>query len=418
MSHPRDVVMVTVDSLRADHCGFMGYHGDTTPYLDSLADDALVFENAVAPAGATNGSTPVFTTGEYPVSRGGESVRDRVSRHLSARETIAERFQRLGYRTAAISANPWVSRYFGYDTGFESFEDFFDDETAEEEGKKRRDNKLSMLSQVASWWQGQDMYMTWEAFYDDIEARLDEARSDDRPYFLWVFLVDAHMPYLPPKGYRSQSVLRSYAGNALLYAGKNPPFDDWFRDTLVTAYDDTIRYTDAFMRRLLRDVGPDGSGEAGEEGPLVLFHADHGEAFGEGDGYGHAKATEEVLHVPMMVLNGPSGRIDAPFSLRHVPDLATGLATDPTFDPAAEFDSPVAMGRTYQPSWAVRGESFIYAETPHETRLKSVAGSGRDLYDDDLRSLCHEIVEWERESTAERERLLEASEVVAEDPAL
>ncbi len=413
MEDPRDVILVTVDSLRADHCGFMGYHGDTTPFLDGLADDALVFENAVAPAGATNGSTPAFTTGEHPVAKPEESVRDRVSRHLKARETIGERFQRLGYRTAAISANPWVSRYFGYDAGFEEFEDFFgdDDESAREAGKKRRDNKLSMLAQVTSWWRGQDMYMTWEAFYDDIRSWLDEAREDDRPFFLWVFLVDVHMPYLAPKEFRSQSLLQSYAGNALLYAGKNPPLGDWFRDTLVTAYDDTIRYTDAFMENLMDDA----EGSEDREDPLVVFHADHGEAFGENGGYGHAKATEEVLHVPMMVLNGPSGRVDAPFSLRGIPDLAAGLATDPDFDPASEFDSPLALARTYQPAWAVRGESFLYATTPHGDRLTSTLGSGRDLHNDDLQAFCEEVVEWERESSAERERILDAAAAVTDE---
>jgi arylsulfatase A-like enzyme len=410
MDDPRDVILVTVDSLRADHCGFMGYDGDTTPVLDEVAEDGLVFENAVAPAGATNGSTPVFMTGEYPVSKPDESVQERVRRHLEARENVAQRFQRRGYRTGAFTANPWTSRYFGYDAGFEDFEDFFaeDDETAREEGERRRERKNTMLSQVISWWEGQDMFMSWETFYDDVQEWLADAREDDRPYFLWLFLVDVHMPYLPPEGYRSQSQLRSYAGNAMLYAGKTPPMQDWFHDTLVTAYDDTIRYTDEFMDRLTRDVGPTRE-RGGEEDPLIVFHADHGESFGEDDVYGHGRPADEVFHVPLVVANGPSGRIESPTSLRCLPELTVGLATDDEFAPVETYDSPIAVGRTNQPSWLVRGRDWLYADTPHGERLERVGRERGPLENDDLRAVGRSVADQERESARERERILDAT---------
>jgi len=124
MSTRRNVVLVTVDSLRTDRTGLAGGDGSLTPTLDALA-----FTDAIAPGPATGASVPETVTGEFPLRDDveystGMSWDEQVRHHLAAHETVAERFSRMGYRTGAFSTNPWVSKHYGYDAGFDDFEDF------------------------------------------------------------------------------------------------------------------------------------------------------------------------------------------------------------------------------------------------------------------------------------------------------
>ena len=408
MTEQRDVVLVTVDSLRADHCGFMGYEADVTPTLDEVAEEGLVFEQAIAPAGTTSGSVPAFLTGEHPVDREWFATdtdkRTWIREHLAARETLPERLARRGYETAAFTANPWTSRYFGFDRAFDHFEDFMDEDVASgfvESGLKRRSKGFSLLSQMLNWWQGQDMFMAWEAFYDDVVAWLEEA---DSPYFLWIFLVDVHMPYLPGAGYRSQSRLLTYPANAGLFAGRSPAPGSRLHDVLVRAYDDTIRYTDAFVERLLEDLG--------ESSPLTVVHADHGEEFGEHGTYGHGVHMHEAdVHVPLVVANGPTGRIEAPFSLLELPELVTALAADEPYD---HLTGPYATCRNYDPELAVRGRDWKYVWRPDGEALYDVAdGTERPLRDEALADVGRAIVRGWRADDREKCRVKEAAADVA-----
>lgn len=410
-SEPRDVILITVDSLRADHCGFMGYEGGTTPVLDQLAERGLVFENAVAPAVATRGSVSSFFTGSYPIDR--PDLDDRTEdlrRHARARELLPERFSRMGYRTAAFTANPWTSRFFGYDQGFDDFEDFMDEDLSQSfiKGEGKNENKVvSLAVQLLNWWQGQDMFMSWEAFYDDVRAWLDEAREDDEPFFLWVFLVDAHMPYLPPKRYRSRSILQSYPANSWLFAGSDERFESLFHDTLLDSYDDTIRYTDAFMGQLVEDLG---GPELDEDDPLLVFHADHGEAFGEHGDYGHgSNLYDESVHVPLLVYNGPTGRVTEPVGLYGFGDVLVDLANGDELD----VDSPVARSRNFQPKRAVRGENWKYISTPDGEELYALdddPGEFTPIDDGELVELGRRLIDDWEQADAERRRIIEATD--------
>lgn len=408
MAEQRDVILVTVDSLRADHCGFMGYEEDVTPTLDSVATEGLVFENAVSPAGTTSGSVPAFFTGEHPIDREWFSTdtdkRTWIREHLAARDTLPERMARRGYDTAAFTANPWTSRYFGFDRGFDQFEDFMDEDVASgfvEKGLKRRSTAFSLLSQMLNWWQGQDMFMAWEAFYDDVVAWLERAES---PYFLWLFLVDVHMPYLPGDGYRSQSRLSTYPANVGLFTGRSPEVGSRLHETLVQAYDDTIRYTDAFVEQLFDDLG--------DEDPLTVFHADHGEEFGEHGTYGHGiNMYEEDVHVPLVVANGPTDRVEEPFSLLDLPDLVTSLSEGGEYD---HLTAPYVTCRNYDPTLAVRGRDWKYVWRPDSEALyELVDGEERPLQDRALADLGRDLVRQWLDGDREKVRIGEAAADVA-----
>lgn len=408
MTEPRDVVLVTVDSWRADHCGFMGYDRPVTPALDAIAAEGLVFENAIAPSPETNGSVPAMLTGEYTnpdLESDVENYTERTRRHMETSRTLPGRFAERGYETAAFTANPWTSRYFGFDLDFDHFEDFMDENLSSglvEGGSDKRGLATDLLAQLLNWYQGQDMFMSWESFYDDVLAWIDGA---DSPYFLWLFLVDVHMPYFPPDGYRSRSRLLTYPANVSLFAGR---YESLFHDVLVDSYDDTIRYTDDFFRRFFADVDGD---------PLVAITGDHGDAFGENGVYGHGpEISEETLHVPLVVANGPTGRVERPISLRRLPELLPALAAGGSHEP---FLEPTVWARNYDPAILVRGQNWRYEWRPDDDLLEVRSnGEWNRTTNPALSSLGAALVETAIETERERERVLTAADAVTEAASL
>lgn len=399
MTEMSDVVLVTIDSLRADRCGFLGSDRGLTPAMDRLAREGLVFENAVAPDGATSGSSASFMTGRYPIERPtAEDRTETIRGHLASAVTVPELFKRMGYRTAAFTANPWTSRHFGYQSGFDLFEDFMDEDTSGDglrEKEKNHGPVGELASQLLDWWRGQDMYMSWDAYYDRVQSYLESVRDSDEPFFLWLFLVDVHMPYLPPKGYRSQSALGAYAANAWLFAGANQDrlLGGRLRDRLLTAYDDTVRYTDEFVGRLADDLDDD---------TALCVHADHGESFGERGHFGHGYLYEKTIRVPMFVANHAPGRIERPTSLRELPELLAGLARDEEITDSDR--SPVVTSRNSIDWRLVYGGRWRYMETPDGEQL--VDESGSDIESEGLLSLARQVTRQRREAETERRRIM------------
>ncbi|MBZ6495385.1 sulfatase-like hydrolase/transferase [Natrinema longum] len=407
-----DVILITVDSWRADYCGFMGGPDDLTPTLDSLAEDGLVFENAIAPAPETNSSVATMLTGQYQnpsLESDGTDYTECTRNHMRTRRSLPQRFGELGYETAAFTANPWTSRYFDFDHDFDHFEDFMEQSLSAgfvDGGADQRGLIGDVAAQLANWYQGQDMFMNWEAFYGDVRAWLDGAES---PYFLWLFLVDVHMPYFPPSGYRSRSRLLTYPANASLFAGQHElPFESVFRDVLVDSYEDSIRYTDEFFGQLTADVGGD---------PLIAITGDHGEAFGENGVYGHGpEVSEEMLHVPFVVANGPDETVERPFSLRDLPRLLPRLATGATFE---DLLDTTVWARNYDPAVAIRGRDWRFEWRPDEQHVEVLEnGEWERRRVPELELLGRELLESHIEAERERGRVLDAVDSLAAEAAL
>ena len=410
MSGDKNVVLVTIDSFRTDYCGVDG-DPDTMPTLTEEGD-RLVFENAVAPGAATFASATSFLTGTDPVERPGDTDGGREERktyvrgHMDARRSVAEEFSERGYETAAFTANPWTSRYFGFDDGFDHFEDFMDEDATSDvlEGGKRESTVGTVATNAVNWWQGQDMFMSWEALADEI---FEWTEAADEPYFLWVFLVDSHLPYLPPEGYRTQSRLKTYPANMALLQGRHDlPFESVCHDVLTTAYENTLEYTDEFLAELTEEVGDD---------TPVVVHGDHGEVFGEHGMYGHGRQLyDELVNVPLVVCNGPSGRVADPFSLRQLPDLLHGLASgDETVH--ERLTEPYVFAGTRRPNVAVRGRDWKYIWSPEKRELYDLDdGEDEQLDDKELRVVGQDLVDFWRGSRAEKERVVEAAQDLAE----
>ena len=407
------VVLVTFDSFRHDHCGFAGYERDTTPTLDRMAEEGLVFENAVAPGPSTPEAMPIILTGSHPRSLD-PAVEDEflerqqtLREHMQARETLAERFSRRGYATAGFSPNPYTSRYFGFDEGFDKYEDFID-------GSRERlydgmlDGVLDELDLeglfparvLLNWVQREEVFKPWEAFYNDI---IEWTESVDRPYFLWVLLMDTHDPYLVPDEYRTQSRRATYHANWRLWKqGHEPPFSETTHDRLVRAYDDTIRYSDAFLERLLGDLSGD---------PLVAVHGDHGEAFGEHGTYGHQQRLyEENIHVPLVVHGGPEGAVKEAFPLAETPRLLLELASGEE----CSVDAEPARARTLGGNrTAIRSRDWKYLRGPEGTELYDLASDPEEsetLGESELRESCRVLADRWIADDIERQSVTQAVE--------
>jgi arylsulfatase len=370
----RNIVLLSVDSLRADYC----YSSDLpTPAVDALADSGCRFETAVAPGPATYESMPAVFTGRQPGPsgpQGGINKRERITTHLEAHRPLPERLQDRGYTTIGVTPNPFTSRQFGFDTGFDRFVDFFD---ASGFGGDLRERIVSRwadgefvggLRFAANMLGLGDVSVScWTVLSEAMEALEDVSE----PFFLWLMFLDPHWPYRPPAKYRdSTGLVDRYRANwrASNLADGTPSDRDV--DVLRALYRGTIRDVDDCLGRL-RD-------ELGRYDPAYVFHSDHGEAFGEHGRFGHGGLLyEENVRVPFVVGNvGNRPNPERPVSLREIPRLVTSLSDgDPEF-------SGLTADRTYAISErgdvCVRGAGWKYYS----------GDGGRRFYD--LRTDSHE----------------------------
>ncbi|WP_436926768.1 sulfatase [Halosimplex amylolyticum] len=402
----QNVILVTIDSLRADHCGFMGYDRDTTPTLDAMADDGMVFKNAIAPGPRTPESLPAMFTGRYPDYEGEDgdttnNTQDRIQRLLSSSVSIPERFKSMGYETAAFTPNPWTSRYFGFDQGFDHFEDFMSDDRSQSiwERMVRGGGSTALVATrlLLSWLQRENTFKPWRSFADDIERWATQA---DEPYFLWIFLLDVHFPYLPESEYRTQSRWRTYEANLRLYAEpQDEPYSSRVHDQLVTGYDDAICYTDNCLRWLKDHLG-------GSNTSFVVT-ADHGEGFGDHGTYGHHdQLYQENIHVPFVVTGGPSASIESPLTLRKLPRLLTSVAREEWNAVENSVEPIVGTKTTDESIEAVRGTDWKYIDKGGDGELYTITGNTETQIDDtDLRSDAADTLAGWRERNAERDRV-------------
>ncbi len=307
---PRNVVLICIDTLRADHLSCYGYERQTTPALDDLAGESLLFTNTRSTAGWTKPSVPSFLTGTYPLEHGvylggSDSGAGRASDVLPASATtLAEVFRDAGYQAAAFVKNAQLSKGLGFEQGFDLYVD-------------RAGDAREIRWRATDWL---------------------EARDPERPFFLYLHLLDAHWPWPVPEEYRGK-----WADGAVL---ADLWRDDWseLRDHLNASgvdaespeagalrdvYDGAIRWVDDQLALFLAELEEEGLGDD----TVVCVISDHGEEFFEHGRLGHGHglwdnllAVPWILHVP----GGPAGRIDAPASLVDVfPTLLSAARLEP-----------------------------------------------------------------------------------------
>lgn len=289
----------------------------------------------------------VYRNWEQKRDRLGER-RKRLRQHLTRYGTLAERLHEQGYSTAGITANPWTSRDTAFHRGFDEFYAAGDDPVI-----RRDDLFTTVFSRLSD--SSVDWLLRWTDFYGVVERA---RRSLTEPYFLWVFLLDPHQPYFAPRQYRVENTaLEMYYSN-IRYNYNTNPFDRLSKHLharLARAYRDACRSVDGFVRTLTTDLQDDD--------PVLVVHADHGEAFHEHGTYGHRPVLyEENIHVPFLIHNsGRQDRIEDQVTLRRLPEIVSSLAdSSAAFEPQSVTDEFVISTTEEGERISIRNEEWKY----------------------------------------------------------
>ena len=246
---PHNVLLVTIDTLRADHLGAYGYERPTSPELDAFARTAVVFDGAHSSSSWTLPGVASLMTGYYTSTHRCWNGRSSLAPSFA---TLAEALGEAGYRTGAVVSHVFLDPRYGLDQGFEDYDDELVHATKE-------DSHTAISSPAIT-----DKALGWLA------------ERGDEPWFLWVHYFDPHEVY------------QAHAGFSERFGVERP----------VDLYDGEIAFTDHHVGRLL-----DGLDELGlARSTIVALTSDHGEEFGDHGGTGHrATLHAEVQRVPLMI---------------------------------------------------------------------------------------------------------------------
>ncbi len=289
-----NIVLYVVDTVRADRLGVYGYEKPTSPRLDSLAEGAVLFENAYAQSSWTRPAVASLFTGLLPPAHRTVGRRSVLPEEAT---TLTEILSANGYEGLGLVRNPNVGAAFGFSQGFARFR------------SEDRDRDQTMLDRVRLW--------------------LDERQDPERPFFLYLHAIDPHGPYAPapefeqmfdaggaPANYRTVRYLLQ------LNQGEVQP-DPGTAEALSRLYDAEVAQNDRAFGQLLDEL--EARGLAGDT--AVIYVSDHGEEFEEHGRWEHGISLyEEVLRIPLVMrLPGIAPRrIETP--AQHVDLLPTLLA--------------------------------------------------------------------------------------------
>lgn len=298
-----NVVLISVDTTRASHLTPYGYHRDTTPYLKELADESILFSDAMAQCGTTPQSLSSLFTGLYPYTDDLLAPNGKFlflkRKHMTLARVLADR----GYFTHAITASVQSSNVTGVDLGFKTFNGIT---IGSEPGSSVRRTAPEMTELASDW--------------------LEKRSQSGTPFFLWLHYLDPHYPYSAPADYEQffnddeddQSeeepddeihLYRFDEKHSLRY-----PLSNRDLHRLILDYDREVRFTDDSIRTLM-----EGALRPYLENTIVIYTSDHGEALGDHAMISHNDLYRSILRVPLILRlpsQKPPGRVvDAPVML-------------------------------------------------------------------------------------------------------
>lgn len=326
-----DILLITVDSLRADHVSAYGYSRETTPFIDEFATDGRTFTNAFSHAGATRFSFPSILTSSTAKMFGG------VERLSGDRTLISEVLHDGGYRTAGFHSNAFLSGQLGYGRGFEKYCDAQSETSTTARLRqyiKNSWNQDGIPFRTLKWlFDRTEQHAGVEvgSAYEVAEGMTDRALEwlsgiEDGPIFLWVHYMDVHHPYLPPDDYQTRFRNDPISDRRAVKLRRRMLEDPWQltasdKQDLIDLYDAEIRYVDSQISRLLEGVRD----ELGED-PITILTSDHGEEFGEHGQYSHNTLHDEGIHVPLVIHDGTAANHDEIVGLMDVPPTIANYA--------------------------------------------------------------------------------------------
>lgn len=279
-----DIFLLTIDALRADHLSCYGYSRQT-PFFNTLAEDMTFFESAFSVSSHTREAMPPLLSGYRP-----ERFAANGFVQVQESETLAGRLRSAGYQTGGFHSNPYLSRAYGFDTGFD---EFFDDLLLGQ-------NKFVALAQQAL----NKFVLNRGEYYaraPEINRRsLEWFDTRNEPAFLWNHYMDPHGPYCAPERHYAQQELSASDAESLYRRSWKAPesITEDEQKLLLDSYDDEIRYLDSQLESFFDELRERGL----LADALVIVTADHGDAFGEHGYYTHPRYLhEELIRIPLFV---------------------------------------------------------------------------------------------------------------------
>ena len=325
-----NILLITVDSLRYD---LTLTSNPQLSAIEELSEDGVVFEHAYSTGPGTTPSFPAMLTGTLPLSYGG------LGPLSDERPRVASNLRDAGLITGGFQSNPFLSRHFNYDVGFDTFEDYqnplmgiatriFPRGIELSNPRLRKlDEAFHLTDAIKKTYElvkGKPRpYVNAETITTDAINWLNDV---DDPFFGWVHYMDVHHPCYPPEQYRAQFGVAKISQTEVsewysqLLTQPNTLSEDEI-DSLRRLYDAAVLYTDDQINRLLKKLHKMDR----YEDTLIVYTSDHGELFGEYDGYGKPERMhDELLHIPLHIVNGPesiSKSSDELVSLLDIPPL-------------------------------------------------------------------------------------------------
>jgi arylsulfatase A-like enzyme len=306
-----NILLLTLDTVRADHLSLYGYKRNTTPHLAELARVATVFSHATASGDMTITSNAAILTGTYASWNGARPHQSSSGNGVPISNkypTLAEILSEHGYSTAAVVANSgFLTREWGFDRGFQ----FFDARGAVRMMPPQKEYLLrygarQVLHRVVDTAAFDMMFLRAGEINREAYGLLDRARSSGRPFFLFLNYMDAHSPYAPPPQFdelypaeKDLSIPDARYGQLFdqLAEGRGQ-MSEKERQHYISQYDGAIAYMDAEIGRLIAGLKQRGL----YENTLLIIVSDHGEAFGERDLIGHGlSVNKDQVDVPLIV---------------------------------------------------------------------------------------------------------------------
>ena len=319
-----NIILVSLDTLRAQNLSCYGYERDTSPFLDGLAAEGTLFEHAITPAATTAPAHMNVFTGLYPPTHG---IRTGAESKAADVTTIATTLRAAGYRTATFTENGFLIREKGSGDGFGSYVENAGD------GKNRAPGFAKRTFGQAGRW-------------------LEKNRQS--PFFLFIHTYQVHWPYEPPPGYRK--MFRKEVSDRA-----RPGLRKWRND-----YDREIRYLDDELKKFFDNLESAGL----DKSTIVILLGDHGEEFGEHGSFQHGTAVfDEILRVPL-IFWGP-GRIP---SARRIHDRVSLIDVVPTILDFVGLEIPESIEgislRLAIVEGAALAERTIFSEAQSRRRWK------------------------------------------------
>jgi arylsulfatase A-like enzyme/Flp pilus assembly protein TadD len=306
-----NVVVITIDTLRADHLGCYGDKQIKTPTIDALAQDGVRFERAYTPVPVTLPAHSSLFTGTYPLRSGMHDFADNKLNPSQA--TLASVLKENGYVTGAVIGSAVLDSRFGLNHGFDFYYDHFDFSRLQESNLDEMERSGDLVADQALGW-------------------LD--KNYQKKFFLWMHLYDPHYPYRPPS-----------------------PYSEQYKDR---PYDGEIAFADSQVGRLIRELKAKGV----YENTVIVLTGDHGESLGE-----HGEKTHgffiynATLHIPVIIRlpGGPSARTVS--ELITLPDLMPTVLSFLKIDVPSDVQGrnllPFVMDKEQNDARSLYAETFL-----------------------------------------------------------